>query len=146
MISSKSVGIYFLHKEERMRLRHVGIWTQDLEEALMYYVTYFRCSHGEKYVNPSSGFESYFLFFDDSSSIELMKAGNVRIPGANSDEERLGLSHLAISLGSKEAVTDLANTLKADGYKIVKGPHMTGDGYFEAVTLDPEGNRIELTE
>jgi len=35
--------------------------------------------------------------------------------------------------------------LKNDGYSIVNGPRVTGDGYFESVIEDPEGNLIELT-
>ena len=27
----------------------------------------------------------------------------------------------------------------------VDGPRTTGDGYYEAVVLDPDGNRVELT-
>jgi lactoylglutathione lyase len=27
----------------------------------------------------------------------------------------------------------------------VDGPRRTGDGYYESVVLDPEGNRLELT-
>ena len=35
--------------------------------------------------------------------------------------------------------------LRADGYRIVSGPRMTGDGYYESVILDDEGNQIEIT-
>lgn len=28
---------------------------------------------------------------------------------------------------------------------LVDGPRRTGDGYYESVVLDPDGNRIELT-
>jgi lactoylglutathione lyase len=27
---------------------------------------------------------------------------------------------------------------------VVDGPRVTGDGYYEASVLDPEGNRVEL--
>jgi lactoylglutathione lyase len=28
---------------------------------------------------------------------------------------------------------------------VIDGPRRTGDGYYESVVLDPEGNRIEVT-
>jgi lactoylglutathione lyase len=28
---------------------------------------------------------------------------------------------------------------------VLDGPRCTGDGYYESVVLDPEGNRIEIT-
>lgn len=57
----------------------------------------------------------------------------------------LGFAHIAFSLGSKDAVDTLTNRLKADGYQIINGPRTTGDGYYESVALDPEGNQLELT-
>jgi lactoylglutathione lyase len=55
--------------------------------------------------------------------------------------EALGLrAHVAFALGSKERVDALAAELGA-----VDGPRTTGDGYYEAVVLDPDGNRVELT-
>jgi len=35
--------------------------------------------------------------------------------------------------------------LNEDGFAIVEGPRQTGDGYYESVALDPDGNRIEIT-
>jgi len=57
-----------------------------------------------------------------------------------------GLIHFAISTGSKQTVDHLTEQLRADGYEIVGEPRTTGDGYYESVVLDPEGNRIEITE
>ena len=57
----------------------------------------------------------------------------------------VGYAHLAVSVGSREAVTSLTERMRADGVTVVSGPRETGDGYFEAVVTDPEGNEVEIT-
>jgi lactoylglutathione lyase len=49
-------------------------------------------------------------------------------------------------LGSKEAVNSLTDRLKSDGYDVVSGPRITGDGYYESCIIGIEGNQIEITE
>lgn len=44
-----------------------------------------------------------------------------------------------------KSVDALTERLRVDGFSIVDGPRRTGDGYYESVTLDPDGNRVELT-
>jgi lactoylglutathione lyase len=39
----------------------------------------------------------------------------------------------------------LTRRLKEDGFASLDGPRRTGDGYYESVTLDPDGNRVEIT-
>ena len=53
--------------------------------------------------------------------------------------------HIAILTGSEKQVDQLTAQLREDGYKIMDGPRHTGDGYYESVVLDPDGNRIEIT-
>jgi len=60
-------------------------------------------------------------------------------------EQYRGLIHFAISVGSKSKVLELTDELREDDYEIVGEPRRTGDGYFESVILDPEGNRVEMT-
>ena len=60
-------------------------------------------------------------------------------------EPAVGCAHLAVSAGSVEAVDALTARLRADGYQVVGGPRYTGDGYYESVVLDPDGNRVEIT-
>jgi lactoylglutathione lyase len=59
--------------------------------------------------------------------------------------QRMGLTHLAIALGTEQAVDELTARLHSAGAVVIDGPRRTGDGYYESVVLDPEGNRIELT-
>jgi len=41
-------------------------------------------------------------------------------------------------------VDSLTGLLRGEGVAVESGPHVTGDGYYESVILDPEDNRIEL--
>ena len=59
--------------------------------------------------------------------------------------QHLGFTHLSFSIGSKEEVDHLTQQMSSDGVSIVGQPRTTGDGYYESVVLDPEGNRIEIT-
>jgi lactoylglutathione lyase len=61
------------------------------------------------------------------------------------DPQRLGLAHIAFALGSERAVDELTDLLRSDGYAILDGPRRTGDGYYESIVRDPDGNLVELT-
>nr|WP_299798963.1 VOC family protein [uncultured Maribacter sp.] len=50
-----------------------------------------------------------------------------------------------MSVGSKKQVNVLTEKLREDGFTIAGEPRTTGDGYYESVVLDPEGNQIEIT-
>jgi len=125
-----------------MNIAHVAIWTKDLEAMKDFYIRYFKGVSNEKYLNPIKQFESYFISFESGTKLELMRMQSVAKP--LDTEERLGITHIAFKLGSTEAVLSLTETLRSDGYKIVGEPRTSGDGYFESVVLDVEGNRVEL--
>jgi lactoylglutathione lyase len=63
---------------------------------------------------------------------------------ARSGDEQLGLAHVALAVGDEAAVDALAARFTADGRKPIDGPRRTGDGYYECVVRDPEGNRVEI--
>ena len=87
-------------------------------------------------------FQSYFLTFSDGARLEIGTKENLK-----SDDKSVwtGYAHLAISVGSKEKVDELCQRFLEDGFEVKSGPRTTGDGYYEAVILDPEENEIEIT-
>lgn len=125
-----------------MIIGHIAIWTEDLEAMKDFYIRYFNGASNEKYTNSLKRFESYFITFEGDTKLELMRKTSITKP--LDLEERIGIAHIAFALGSKEAVLSLTETLRADGYVIAGEPRTSGDGYFESVVLDLEGNRIEL--
>ncbi len=128
-----------------MRIEHIALWTADLERCKRFYVSYFGATAGVNYVNPAKGFESCFLSFTDGARIEAMKTTVLSPVIIEPGAQRMGFTHIAISVGSEQQVDALTQRLKNDGFPILDGPRRTGDGYYESVTLDPDGNRIEIT-
>jgi len=128
-----------------VKIEHIAIWTEKLEELKEFYVRYFSARPNEKYSNPKKGFESYFLSFDDGSRLELMKMPGIPTSLNNVHDQYQGIIHMAISVGSISKVDELTQKLREDGYQVVGEPRTTGDGYYESVILDPDNNRIEIT-
>lgn len=124
-----------------MKIDHIAIWTNKLEEMKAFYTTYFGGLTNSKYINAAKGFESYFIHFDGGVSLEIMKRTDIenRVEG-----EHIGLCHLAFSVENKDKVHEMTDRFRADGYQVVGEPRMTGDGCYESVILDVDGNRIEL--
>lgn len=128
-----------------MKIEHIAIYTKDLEELREFYEKYFNVKSSEKYRNPKTQFESYFLSFDEGARLEIMSLPSINIDSNNVTLNFMGLAHFSMSVGSKEAVISLTETLRKDGYTIQGEPRTTGDGYFESVILDSDGNKVEIT-
>jgi len=128
----------------QMRIEHVALWTDGLERLAAFYRDYFGVAVGEKYVNQVRGFESQFLSFKSGARMEIMRTTAFSPVKYEPAAQRMGLTHLAFAIGSEQRVDELTERLRRDGYAILDGPRRTGDGYYESVTLDPDGNRIEI--
>jgi lactoylglutathione lyase len=128
-----------------MRIEHIALWTDDIDRSIRFYVTYFGAKAGDRYINAAKGFESCFLSFSDGARLEVMKTTTLAPLLAPAGAQRMGFTHLALSLGSEQEVDALTQRLKDDGYPLLDGPRRTGDGYYESVVLDPDGNRLEIT-
>ncbi len=126
-----------------MNIEHIALYVQDLERARDFFVRYFGASSNEGYHNPRTDFRSYFLSFSGGARLELMT--KPELTDAGDLLSRFGYAHIAFSVGSKEAVDELTFRLRQDGYTLFNGPRTTGDGYYESVILDLEGNQIEIT-
>ena len=125
-----------------MKIAHIALWTRQLEQQARFWVSFFDGEINEKYCSQTNpGFESFFVKIGDNIAIELMtKPGRVAL---TADNNHTGWVHLAISVGGAENVDRLAKRADAQGI-LVSPPRTTGDGYYEAVLKDPDGNLIEI--
>ncbi|RYY15753.1 MAG: glyoxalase, partial [Chitinophagaceae bacterium] len=112
-----------------MHIEHLAIWVADLDIMKTFYSTYFGATAGSVYLNPVKQFQSVFLSFEHGPRIELMKMPGV--PASTNDpyKQFSGLVHFALSVGSVQAVDEIAERLTADGFELLDGPRITGDGY-----------------
>ncbi len=128
-----------------MQIEHLALWVRDLEGMRDFYLKYFDAESGEKYVNPAKRFTAYFILFgEDKTRLELMTRPDI----GSVDGKRgftMGLAHFTISVGGKDQVNALTERLRLDNYTIFGEPRTTGDGYYESVVLDPEGNILEIS-
>ena len=124
-----------------IHIEHVGLWVRDIDGVAAFYCRYFAARVGPLYENPRKGFASRFLTFESGARLEIMTRVDVH---ERAPSEQLGLAHVAITIGTEAHVDALAERLIADGFAPVSGPRRTGDGYYECVVRDPEGNRVEI--
>ena len=139
-----------------MKIEHVAIWVRDIDKVCEFYRKYFGGVVHPIYYNTTKQFTSRFITFDDGARLEVMHRPDIDVErnvGIDkivshetlSDTQHLGFTHLSFSVGSKEEVDRLTQQMSSEGIPVVGQPRTTGDGYYESVVLDPEGNRIEIT-
>ena len=126
-----------------MKIEHIALYVEDLEETKNFFIKYLGAKANNGYHNSRTNFRSYFLSFEDGARLEIMQRPEmVNLP---KEAARTGYAHIAFSVGSREKVDALTAELKADGYDVVSGPRITGDGYYESCIVAMEDNQIEIT-
>jgi len=125
-----------------VKIDHVAVWTRDLDRLRSFYEQWFGARAGMPYASATRpGFRSYFLTFPGGGArLELMTAPDV----APRAEPMSGYAHLAVTVGTVADVDALVERMRAAGVRVVSAPRRTGDGYYEAVIEDPDGNLVEI--
>lgn len=121
-----------------MNIDHLAIYVSDLKAAKLFFETYFSARANDGYHNETTGLKTYFLSFGNGCRLEIMQRPEVAAYG--------GAFHFAFSAGSRQAVDVLTKRLGMDGYDVLSGPRITGDGYYESLVLGPDGIHIEIVE
>lgn len=127
-----------------MKINHIALYVSNLDGARNFFETYFKGEANEIYHNPKTGLRTHFISFPDGGRLEIMNRPEVIDESFN--PYRLGLIHIAFSVGSKNEVDSLTARLAADGYEVISGPRTTGDGYYESCVKGFENCLIEITE
>ena len=125
----------------RLSIEHLALWSEDIERLRQFYERYLGAQTGELYRSRTQPLISYFLTFDGGARLEIMTSSQVE---ARQTGRRVGLAHFALRVGSREHVNQLVERLRLEKVEIAGEPRLTGDGYYEAIILDPDGNSVEL--
>ena len=125
-----------------MKIAHVALWTRDIDAQLAFWQRYFNGEAGEEYVSRNRpGFVSRFVSLAAGPTLEIMRVPTL-LPAPAQEEGRLG-AHRAVA-GDERQVDRLAQRAQQEGI-LQSAPRWTGDGFYEAVIRDPDGNAIEIT-
>ena len=78
-----------------MRINHIAMYVNDLEAARDFFVRYFEAKASDKYHNPRTGFQSFFMTFDDGSQEVSLEKNyrttiTVNVQEDNPDAEGVG--------------------------------------------------------
>ena len=123
-----------------MKLSHIGITANDIESLRYWYMRYFALSSGPLCRDAERGVSCYFLSWPDTdgAQIEILSFDGLRVKPSS--------GNVAIATGSREGVDFLTELLRTDGNPIVAEPAETIAGSYMSACLDPEGNRVEITD
>ena len=125
-----------------VRIEHVGVWVGDIDRVAAFYAKYFGAQRGRRSIESAQGIR-----------IALPQVRWRRAPRSHDapgrDRARGRPSSSALRTWRSPSATKRPSmrwprACVADGVTPDSGPRRTGDGYYECVVRDPEGNRVEI--
>jgi catechol 2,3-dioxygenase-like lactoylglutathione lyase family enzyme/quercetin dioxygenase-like cupin family protein len=131
-------------KARPVMMEHAGLWTHRLEEMKEFYVRWFGGTVNDMYEAKrpdGTVFRSYFVSFGGGPRLELMQQDGVP---AGAAQPCAGLCHIAFGVPGEAGVDALLARMISAGTICLSPARRTGDGYYEAVAADPDGNRVEI--
>jgi lactoylglutathione lyase len=129
-----------------MRIDHIAIWTKQLDTLKLFYIENFSAKVKNEFYNQKTQYQSYCLAFPSGIELELMQAPDVVKNSHSLTSKVMGYSHLAFSVGSQSEVGNMTEHLRSKGCLVIDLPRLNGDGFYESIVLDPDGNRIKIKE
>lgn len=141
IVLAGTIMFFIIRGKTTVRVAHLGIYVDNLDTMSRFYSQFFGAVIGKKYHNPDKKFTSCFLSFPSGIKIELM-----HVTGRKADSIKNQWGHIAVSLKGRSEVDEFIQNIKNKGIEIISAPRVTGDGYYESIISDPEGNYIEITE
>lgn len=84
----------------------------------------------------------FLTFTEGGSRLEIMNSPDLVRKTING--KSLGYAHMAISVKADNEVDCLTEKMRNESVTILGEPRRTGDGYYESIIEDPEGNIIEI--
>jgi lactoylglutathione lyase len=133
-----TIMYFILIGSKNCLVAHFAFYVSDIEKMKLFYCDHFSGLASNKYYNEEKKFTSYFISFPSGARLELMHAENLELNQVNH-------WHIAFSVGSKSKVDRLISSLQNKDVQVLSKPRYTGDGYYEGIIVDPEGNYIEIT-
>lgn len=125
-----------------MKISHVALWTRDPEAQRAFWQVMFGAESNQRYLSKNRpGFASYFMRLREGATIELITLPE--LDAGQTGREITGWAHIAIAVGNEQQVDEMA-ARAADSGILIAPPRRTGDGFYEAIIRDPDGNLIEL--
>lgn len=84
-----------------MKIEHVALYVNDLENARRFFMKYFGAKSNNGYHNLKTGFRSYFLSFDDGARLEIMNKSGLSDFPKNLTVLDLRILHLVLEAKKK---------------------------------------------